>query len=46
MPTASDIRVFVPAKDFALSKSFYMALGWQLNWDDADAWYSLLHLAQ
>jgi hypothetical protein len=36
MPTASDVRVLVPAKDFAQSKSFYMALGWQLNWEDAE----------
>ena len=35
-PTASDVRVFVPAKDFALSKAFYKALGWQLNWEDAE----------
>ena len=26
---ASDIRAFVPAKDFALSKRFYAALGWE-----------------
>lgn len=26
---ASDIRPFVPARDFALSKRFYAALGWQ-----------------
>ena len=25
----SDIRPFVPAKDFALSKRFYAALGWE-----------------
>jgi predicted lactoylglutathione lyase len=36
MPTASDLRVFVPAKDFVLSKSFYTALGWNLNWEDAE----------
>ena len=35
-PTASDLRVFVPAKDFALSKAFYKALGWKLNWEDAE----------
>jgi predicted lactoylglutathione lyase len=35
-PTASDVRVFVPAKDFSLSKAFYRALGWKLNWEDAE----------
>ena len=35
-PTAFDLRVFVPAKDFALSKAFYKALGWTLNWEDAE----------
>ena len=28
---ARDVRVFVPAKDFALSKAFYAALGWTLT---------------
>lgn len=31
---ASDIRPFVPAKDFAVSKDFYTALGWRLKWSD------------
>jgi len=35
-PTASDVRVFVPAKDFSISKEFYQALGWKLNWEDAE----------
>lgn len=26
---ASDIRAFIPAQDFALSKRFYAALGWE-----------------
>ena len=26
---ASDLRPFIPAKDFALSKRFYAALGWE-----------------
>lgn len=30
---ARDVKVFVPAKDFALSKDFYRELGWRLNWD-------------
>jgi hypothetical protein len=34
MATASDVRVFVPAKDFAASKDFYQALGGKLNWQD------------
>lgn len=32
----SDIRVFVPAKDFGISKEFYQALGWTLEWGDED----------
>lgn len=28
---ASDVRVFMPAKDFAVSKAFYTALGWKLR---------------
>ena len=31
-PVVSDIKVFVPAKDFALSKDFYEQLGWKTNW--------------
>ncbi len=27
-PSATDIRPFIPARDFALSKRFYAALGW------------------
>ncbi len=39
---ASDLRTFVPAQDFALSKAFYCALGGQLEWsDDAMALFSL-----
>jgi hypothetical protein len=34
-PTASDVRVFVPAKDFCISRAFYKALGWKSNWEDA-----------
>jgi catechol 2,3-dioxygenase-like lactoylglutathione lyase family enzyme len=29
----SDVRVFVPARDFELSKAFYTALGWTLKWE-------------
>jgi predicted enzyme related to lactoylglutathione lyase len=28
---ATDVRTFVPAKDFAVSKAFYTALGWKLT---------------
>ena len=28
-PTASEIRSFIPARDFALCKRFYAALGWR-----------------
>lgn len=31
---ASDLRTFVPAQDFALSKDFYSALGCNLQWSD------------
>ena len=31
-PTARDVKVFVPAKDFAVSRRFYAALGWRENW--------------
>lgn len=30
----SDIRTFLPAKDFAISKDFYVSLGWNLAWSD------------
>jgi uncharacterized glyoxalase superfamily protein PhnB len=35
-PVATDLKVFVPAKDFALSKRFYAALGFHLNWAEGD----------
>ena len=31
-PTASDVKVFVPTKDYEESLTFYQALGWHLNW--------------
>jgi hypothetical protein len=31
-----DVRMFVPARDFAQSKSFYSALGWTTEWTDDD----------
>jgi uncharacterized glyoxalase superfamily protein PhnB len=35
-PVATDLKVFVPAKDFALSKRFYAALGFHPNWEEGD----------
>lgn len=29
-----DVRPFVPAKDGALSRAFYTALGWSIEWAD------------
>ena len=29
---ATDVKVFVPAKEFDTSLEFYKAIGWQLNW--------------
>lgn len=33
---AHDVKIFVPAKNFALSLKFYCALGWKLNWQHED----------
>ena len=30
----SDVRPFIPAQDFAISKAFYEALGWKVGWSD------------
>jgi uncharacterized glyoxalase superfamily protein PhnB len=35
-PAANDLKVFVPAKDFALSKRFYAALGFHAKWEEGD----------
>jgi uncharacterized glyoxalase superfamily protein PhnB len=35
-PAASDLKVFVPARDFAVSKRFYTALGFHPNWEEGD----------
>ena len=32
--SATEVRHFVPARDFAVSKEFYLALGWTLEWSD------------
>jgi predicted lactoylglutathione lyase len=39
----SDVRVFMPAKDFATSKAFYAALGWKLT--EVDERLAVLELA-
>jgi hypothetical protein len=33
---AQELRTFLPARDFALSKAFYTALGCALEWSDDD----------
>lgn len=30
----SDVRPFVPSKDFEVSKAFYAALGWTVKWSE------------
>ncbi|MES3023220.1 MAG: hypothetical protein V4857_16770 [Pseudomonadota bacterium] len=40
---ASDVRSFVPAKDFDVSKDFYVALGFVIKWSDANM--ALLEIA-
>lgn len=35
--TAKDVRIFLPAKDFEISKDFYQALGWKKLSDGKDA---------
>lgn len=39
----SDLRPFIPAKDFALSKQFYASLGWKIK--DLDDGLALVQLA-
>lgn len=36
-PHVSAITAFVPAKDFAVSKQFYLDLGFQITWGGVDA---------
>jgi catechol 2,3-dioxygenase-like lactoylglutathione lyase family enzyme len=36
---AVEIKAFVPARDFALSKQFYKDLGFTVAWSDADLAY-------
>lgn len=37
--SAVEIKAFVPAKDFELSKQFYLALGFELPWSSDDLTY-------
>lgn len=32
----TDSRPFLPSKDFAISKTFYVELGWAVKWEDED----------
>jgi predicted lactoylglutathione lyase len=43
--TATDVKVFVPAKDFQDSLRFYEALGWQVNFRAANDDIAELQLA-
>lgn len=45
LPTATDVKVFVPAKDFKVSLAFYKALGWQENFVADDEEIAELELA-
>jgi hypothetical protein len=40
--TAVEIKAFVPARDFELSKRFYVDLGFELAWSSDDLAYSML----
>ena len=44
-PTASDVKVFVPAMDFGQSIGFYDATGWKINWRADDDGLAELELA-
>jgi predicted enzyme related to lactoylglutathione lyase len=41
---ATDLRPFIPARDFALSKKFYAGLGWETK--DVGAGLALIQLAE
>lgn len=36
---AVEIKAFVPSRDFAASKAFYLALGFEIPWSDGDLAY-------
>lgn len=42
--TVIDVRAWVPARDWAVSRAFYLALGWREVWSDG-AGLALLDLA-
>jgi len=42
-PSASDLRPFIPARDYPTSKRFYAALGWETR--DVDAGLALVRVA-
>ena len=44
-PIASDMKVFVPAKNFRQSLEFYEAMGWNINWWADDDSLAELELA-
>jgi len=33
VPAVNELKVFVPARDFAVSRAFYLDLGGHLNWE-------------
>jgi catechol 2,3-dioxygenase-like lactoylglutathione lyase family enzyme len=35
-PAVESLKIFVPAKDFAVSKRFYRALGFRMDWEEGD----------
>jgi catechol 2,3-dioxygenase-like lactoylglutathione lyase family enzyme len=37
--TAVEIKAFVPSRDFEMSKAFYIALGFEIPWSNADLAY-------
>ena len=39
VPTAVEIKAFVPARDFDRSKAFYRALGFEIPWTDDELAY-------
>ena len=44
-PTASDVKIFVPAMDSSQSIGFYDAMGWAVNWRAEDDSLAELELA-
>ena len=44
-PAASDVKIFVPARDFSQSFAFYTAMGWNANWRAEDDSLAELELA-